>query len=152
MGTVVLRGRLVSGLGQGSEFTRLDWVRSQFAARLGIDPYPGTLNLQLDEPTELGKWRRLKAHPGIRIEPASAEFCEARGYPARVVKGSPLPFPKDDADTPWADGLRAAIILPDVPGYPPAQIELIAAVNLREALGLEDGDVVSVRVEITEDS
>lgn len=149
MGTVVLHGKLVSGLGQGREFTQLDWVRSQFAARLGIDPYPGTLNLQLETSTELEKWRRLQAHPGVRIEPASAEFCEARGYPARVMRGTSPSPPQDRAHPSWTDGVRAAIVLPDVPGYPPAQVELIAEVNLREALELKDGDVVSVYVELT---
>ncbi|RME49670.1 MAG: DUF120 domain-containing protein, partial [Chloroflexi bacterium] len=45
MGVVVLRGRVVTGQGEGARFTQLPWVRAQFVDRLGIDPHPGTLNL-----------------------------------------------------------------------------------------------------------
>ena len=36
-----------AGLGKGAEFTRLDWVRRQLVALAGIDPHPGTANLEL---------------------------------------------------------------------------------------------------------
>ncbi|HEX7593320.1 MAG TPA: DUF120 domain-containing protein [Anaerolineae bacterium] len=43
-----IRGIVCAGQGQGRSFTRLDWVRRQFRDKLGFDPYPGTLNLQID--------------------------------------------------------------------------------------------------------
>ncbi|MDQ7030620.1 MAG: DUF120 domain-containing protein [Ardenticatenia bacterium] len=141
MGTVMLRGILVSGLGQGRAFTALDWVRAQFLARLGIDPYPGTLNVRLEAPAEQAAWERLRALPGITIEPISPEFCEARAYLVRVAKGY-LSVPLKTAE-----GQQAAIILPNVPDYPHNQVELVAAVNLRRALGLVEGDAVSVWVD-----
>ncbi|MFQ5857263.1 MAG: DUF120 domain-containing protein [Anaerolineae bacterium] len=141
MGTVALRGRVITGHREGAAFTQLPWVRTQFGERLGIDPFPGTLNLWLDEPAELEKWSRLKENSGVRIEPVSPDFCEAKGFPAMVVKpGSPLN--SQDYSQP------AAIILPDVSGYPNAQVELIASVSLRDTLGLRDGDILSVHVEV----
>ena len=50
------------------------------------------------------------------------------------------------ADVSLADRIEAAIVLPDVPDYPPAQIELIASVGVRDALGVEDGDPISLQV------
>ena len=38
-----LLGRLATGSGQGKHFTRLDWAREQFLDKLGIDPFPGTM-------------------------------------------------------------------------------------------------------------
>lgn len=140
MGTIVLQGKVVSGRGEGVAFTQLTWVRAQFEEKLGIDPHPGTLNLRLDEPAELEKWRRLKAEAGITIEPASPDFCEARSFPAVVTKGTQRPGQS-------GYGQPAAVILPDVPGYPQEQIELIASTNLRETLGLGNGDVVTVCLE-----
>ncbi len=138
MGVVVLRGRVVTGQGEGARFTQLPWVRAQFVDRLGIDPHPGTLNLWLDEPAELEKWRRLKRSAGVTIEPASPEFCEARAFPVLEMRSSGVRNPGDDPP--------AAIILPDVPDYPEAQVELIAPVSLRETLALQDGDLLTLYI------
>ena len=44
----LIRGRLVGGIGLGRHFTRLDWARRQFIDKLGIDPFPGTLNVRVE--------------------------------------------------------------------------------------------------------
>ena len=51
----MIQGIIVSGRGEGAGFTQLDWVRRQFIEQLGIDPHPGTLNLILDAPADLGR-------------------------------------------------------------------------------------------------
>ena len=43
--------------------------------------------------------------------------------------------------------IEGAIVLPLVENYPPAQVEVIAGVGLRDALGIEDGDTVTLVVE-----
>ena len=37
-------------------------------------------------------------------------------------------------------------MLPEVPGYSPVQIELIAAVCLRDALQVDDGDALRLEI------
>lgn len=124
---VTLTGKLVSGVGEAKGFTRLPWALAQFVAKLGIDPYPGTLNLVLDDTAERAKWALVKADGGIVITPPDRKFCDAHCHKVRV-QGR-------------VDG---AVVVPAVPGYPDAQVEIIAAVNLREALGLADGDAVTL--------
>jgi CTP-dependent riboflavin kinase len=53
---LTITGRLASGLGEGAAFTGLPWAREQFIARLGLDPFPGTVNLVLEScrPTRAG--------------------------------------------------------------------------------------------------
>jgi CTP-dependent riboflavin kinase len=58
----------VSGEGRGSDFTQLDWSRRQFIEKLGIDPYPGTLNLVVDDADSLDAWDELRGMPGTSIE------------------------------------------------------------------------------------
>ncbi len=126
-----LSGRLASGIGQGRHFTRLGWARRQFVEALGIDPYPGTLNVILDDPDAMTVWVRLKRSPGIRIvNPNDGPHdCDARCY--RVsVEGR----------------VGGAIVAPEVGGYPPAQIEVIAQARLRTLLGIEDGDPIRLEV------
>ena len=129
--SAVLRGRLTSGIGQGRRFTRLGWARAQFIDKLGIDPFPGTVNVIVDDPDALAVWARLKRTDGIGIDnPGDGPHdCDARCY--RVsIEGR----------------IEAAIVLPRIDDYPPAQVEMIAAGNVREALGIEDGDPVRIEI------
>jgi CTP-dependent riboflavin kinase len=126
-----LLGRLATGIGQGKHFTQLDWARQQFLDKLGIDPFPGTVNLILDDSESMEVWNRLKDTPGIRVDNPNhgPRDCHARCYPVSI------------------DGrIDAAIVLPEVAGYSPVQIEIIAAVGVRDAFDIDDGD--SLRLEI----
>ena len=125
----MIQGYVATGRGEGAGFTQLDWVREQFIEQLGIDPHPGTLNLVLDAPADLGRWAELKATPGRTVIPPDSRWCNARSYPVRI--GGRLP---------------GAIVFPEVPGYPEAQVEVIAALPVREFLSLHDGDRLSLEV------
>ncbi len=125
----VIEGTVVTGRGEGAAFTQLEWARRQFVERLGIDPFPGTLNLILDSPADLEGWGDLKAGAGRAVIPPDSQWCTARCYPVRV--GGRLP---------------GAIVLPEVPGYPEAQVEIIAALSVRETFSLKDGDRLSLDI------
>ena len=120
-------GRVVTGRGEAAGFTQLDWVRDRFVAELGIDPYPGTLNLLVEGEADARSWSALRSRPAVRVDPPSGPFCSARCHAVRL------------------DGwLPAAIVVPEVAGYPPAQVEIVAAVPVRRTLGLADGDGVAL--------
>ncbi len=124
-------GRLATGIGQGKHFTRLEWAQRQFVERLGIDPYPGTVNVIIDEAASLAVWDRLKATPGVLIENPNdgPHDCDARCYPVEIE-----------------GRFDAAIVLPEVDGYGRDVIEMICAVGIRNALGIADGDRLSVTI------
>src|SRR5512143_1298843 len=98
---MVLEGHLVNGLGQAAYFTQLDWVRYQLIESVGIDPFPGTLNLELGDDVSLARWRQWQSMPGHTLESADAAFCKARCYPVQVAGRVP-----------------AAVLLPGVADYP----------------------------------
>ena len=126
-----LSGRLATGIGVGRTFTSLDWARQQFVDKLGIDPFPGTVNIILDDPDSLPVWMRLKRSAGTRIEnPNSGPHdCDAKCWPVTL-----------DRD------IEGAIVFPLVEDYPPAQVEVICEVAIRDRLGVEDGDTISFLV------
>jgi CTP-dependent riboflavin kinase len=126
-----LLGRLTAGIGQGKHFTQLDWARQQFMDKLGIDPFPGTINLIIGDSESMRVWNRLKDTPGVRIDNPNdgPHDCHARCYPVSI-EGQ----------------IVGAIVLPEVEGYSPVQIEVIAAKRVRDLLRIEDGD--SLRLEI----
>lgn len=125
----MIQGYVTTGRGEGAGFTQLGWVREQFIEQLGIDPHPGTLNLIVDSSADLERWAALKATSGRVVIPPDSRWCNARCYPVRV--GGRLP---------------GAIVFPEVPGYPEAQVEVIAALPVREFLSLRDGDHLSLEV------
>ena len=124
-------GRVQTGSGQAAGFTSLPWAQQQFVRALGIDPYPGTLNLLVD-PRSLADWQGLTVQPGLRIEPGNAADCGARCYPVL-------------ASVPGRVSITAAVLVPEVAGYAPQQVEVLAAVSLRAALALADGDTITLR-------
>ena len=124
-----IEGDLVRGLGKAADFTRFDWVRGQLIDLAGIDPHPGTLNLTLTDERNREIWRDWRSLPGEIIEPGDPAFCRARCYPARISGRVP-----------------AAIVFPEVPGYPEDKLELVAALPVREHLSLSEGERVTVRM------
>lgn len=129
MAKLTLSGQVTSGQGQGASFTQLNWVAEQFIAELGIEPYPGTLNLNLSHSTDLALWADLRTKTDRLIFPPDPAWCRARGYPVRIAGRVP-----------------GAIILPEVPSYPESQLEVIAALPLRQELALADGDDLTLEI------
>jgi riboflavin kinase, archaea type len=119
-------GIVVSGLGRGSEFLSLAWVRSEICQKLGLDPFPGTLNLRISPELWSGLYARRRSFISI-ADPSSAS-CP--GYLQRVVllvSGQVYS--------------SAYLILPELTMYKDV-LEIIAPESLRQKLGLKDGDRV----------
>ncbi|MEW6375968.1 MAG: DUF120 domain-containing protein [Thermodesulfobacteriota bacterium] len=120
---------MVEGLREAVNFTQIPWVKRQFIEKLSIDPYPGTLNLEIDDPQSLRILRELKAKKGIEITPEDPSFCSAQCYPV-LINGL----------------LKGAIVLPLVDGYPESKMELIASENIKKTLSLKMGDYLEVEI------
>lgn len=126
--TLLLEGVACSGLGEGAAFTALGWVRREFLARLGFEPYPGTFNLRMSGAAWEAAKRVMAREPGIAIMPEPG-FCAAKCFHV-VVAGR----------------ITGAVVFPEVAGYPADKFEVISAVPVRQALGVADGDAVAVSV------
>lgn len=123
----VVRGKVSSGLGEGKFFTQLTWARSQFIEKLGIDPYPGTFNVGLEDPEDRERVATFRKMAGIEIVPDSSEFCSGKCFSV-VLEGA----------------IVGAVVFPEVDDYPVDKLEIIASVNIKSALNVADGDAVSV--------
>jgi len=117
---------VASGLGDGQHYISMEGYRSQIRRLLGFDPFPGTLNLRLKAPFALNEEDAILVDGFIS---AGRSYGSCRCYPCRI------------------DGLRCAIIRPDRSAYPSNLIEIIAPISLREAMNLQDGDMVEVALE-----
>ncbi|WP_457554685.1 DUF120 domain-containing protein [Candidatus Pyrohabitans sp.] len=128
---LTLCGEVSSGLGEGSYYMSLKGYVRQFEDKLGFTPFPGTLNLTLKTREDIRSRQELVnmggiavkgfVHGGRRLGDVTCFHAELRGE-------------------------RAAVVLPARTHHSLATLEVIAPVNLRQRLGLRDGDVVAVKV------
>jgi hypothetical protein len=151
---LVVKGLLRDGLRVAAQFTELPWVREQFQRKLGLDVWPGTVNLQVVDPAGLAVLARLRLAPeapggvasGVPIEPPGPAPPSAVGAPgARSVPDQPV-FCVGYCFPARLGGLPAAVVVPHVPDYPADKLELVAAVRVRDALGVAPGDSILVEV------
>lgn len=127
--TMTIRGRVSQGLGESCFFTGLPWVRQQFIGRLGIDPQPGTFNLEIVDAEGVEKLKKIKRRKGVEIVPAESEFCSARCFHALI-----------------GGRVKGVLVIPEVPGYPECKLEFISADRIRDVLSLKVGDVVTAEI------
>lgn len=117
---VILRGIVLSGTGEGARYVEL--YRDLLAQALGLNPYPGTLNISLEKCFyELVDMNRLitiqPPRPGLR------EVLVCRGY---------------FVDVP------VLVLKPLATKHGCNVVEVVSHVNLRRELGIRDGDVVEL--------
>jgi riboflavin kinase len=119
----VLKGKLVTGVGNFSFW--IEKLQDHYRNKTGMRPFPGTLNVELDEPFDLPRERaRLEAEEYGGTVSVSIVPCKVFGRAAVILR-------TDKAD-----------------GEPQSRkiIEVACEVKLREQHQLRDGDVIEVEV------
>ena len=108
-----IRGVVVSGIGEGSAFMDLEWVKRQILEKLGFEPYVGTLNLKLDEETSGRFQSYITSRRGILIEPEDEKLRAGKCFRVRVERK-----------------IEGAVIVPLVANYPEDQVEELEAITI----------------------
>jgi len=133
--SVELVGTVTSGMGEGRHYITLPGYMEQFREKLGYEPFPGTLNVDLLP-------ERVRARSGLSaIDPIPIEGWEddertygpAYCYPASI-----------GTDEATYEG--AHVIAPERTHHGEDHLEVIAPDKLRDELDLADDDEVSIRV------
>ena len=125
---IELQGQVITGLGEGQYYIVQHGYMSQFSEKLGFQPFPGTLNIKLNEASVSMRQKMDHTQPicihGFNDDERT--FGAGKCYPIRI------------------NGIKSAIIVPERTHYPTNLLEIIAPVNLREKLHLKDGDEVKI--------
>lgn len=148
--TLTLSGIVTSGMGEGRHYITLVGYMRQFRERLGYEPYPGTLNVELDEESvrRRGELTGVDAIPIDAWEDEDRTYGAATCYAATVVaKGGESANAGRRSDASEQEYHNAHVIVPDRTHHDESQIELIAPDRLRDELSLEDRESVDVRIE-----
>lgn len=119
-----IKGTLTSGSGEGAYYMSKKVYNLQFRERLGFKPYPGTLNIIIQEEyvTSIKKCLR------------GAKKIEGKGDLGDVL------YMRATLN----DKIKGALIFPVKTHHPQRILEFIAPVYIRQTLKLEDGDTVTL--------
>ena len=133
---LVLSGVVTGGMGEGRHYITLPGYAEQFATRLGYEPFPGTLNVELDAESvrHRGEIGGIDAVPIDAWEDDDRTYGAAACYAVTLVAG----------DERYG---AAHAIVPDRTHHDEDKLEVIAPDELRVSLGLDDGDPIEVRIE-----
>lgn len=118
-------GEVTTGLGKAAYFLSQEFYTREFEKNLGFVPYPGTLNVVVDE-KHLDEINKIKDECQNLIKP-DTEFGAVKYIEARLN-----------------DKVEGAIVFPAKTTHEEHYLEFIAEDKLRDELNLKDGDTVSL--------
>jgi len=134
---VDLTGTVTSGMGEGRHYISLSGYMEQFEDRLGYEPFPGTLNVDLTEESVRARsaMEALDPVPIDGWEDGDRTYGPAVCYPAAIQTTDDETYE------------QAHVIAPERTHHDEDQLELIAPAKLRDEMDLDDGDHLTVHVE-----
>ncbi len=119
-----MKGIVVGGRGEGKKFMSMEKYKEQFIKNFNINPYPGTLNLEIDEKIygDMKKLEGIYLHGFIR---EGKEYGGVKCFPVKILDENCL------------------LIIPEKTVYEKI-VEIVSQYNLREKHGLENGDHLEI--------
>jgi riboflavin kinase len=126
-------GRVFSGMGKGRYYVGHPEYQRRFIECLGYAPYPGTLNIKLEDSSVIKELREIRSQDGAKV----------KGFTLGGESFSALTCFDGELR-----GERVTLLFIDVTYYNETVTELISPAYLRGKLGLRDGDLVTFTVDV----
>jgi riboflavin kinase len=134
--TMDFEGNVISGMGEGAYYMSLEGYRRQFREKLGYEPYPGTLNVQLTDQIYMNGRLELGKHPSIFIDGFSdgtRTYGWVKCYRATINDGA-------------ID--NAAVLVLERTHYDDSMLEVIGPISIKQTAGIKNGDRIKVQVRL----
>lgn len=131
---VLLRGILVSGMGEGAYYMSLKGYTKQFKSKIGYVPFPGTFNVKLGKKEYTEALRQFEGMEGTLIEGYSdgkRTYGWVKCFKAKLNSS-----------------FDCQLIRLERTHHDTSIIELISKKNLRKTAKLSDGSTVSIAITI----
>ena len=129
-----LEGTLVSGMGEGAYYMGLKGYTKQFKSKIGYVPFPGTLNVRLDQKIHQEAVKHLEALDGIKIKSFSdgkRTYGWVKCFSAKIN-----------------NSLDCVLILLERTHHDDSIIEIISNLCIRKVGKLKDGSKISITIPI----
>ena len=123
-----LKGIITSGKGEGAFFMSQPVYQEQFKEKLNFSPFPGTLNIKIND-KDIDNLHKVPENKMTNIE-GKEKFGDVLLIKAVLN-----------------DKIEGAIVFPKRTTHKENIIEFIAPQNIKEELGIKDGDSVKIILE-----
>ena len=130
---IVLNGSVISGLGEGAYYMSLKGYTKQFKAKIGYVPFPGTLNIKLNQLQATQIIQQLDEIDNMTLDPF---FDGKRTYGWVKCFHATL-----------NDSIKCELIRLERTHHDNSVIELISKNNLRKTARLQTGSKVTVQID-----
>jgi len=130
---VTISGRLFSGMGKGRYYVGHPEYQRKFRESLGYSPYPGTLNVKLEDRDVIGSVNHLRTMEGIKI---GSFTMNGESFSSLTCFNGTMRSEK------------VTLLLIDVTYYNETVAELISPAYLRGKFGLKDGGIVAFALDV----
>ncbi len=127
---IVIQGTVVTGLGEGAYYVEI--YSSKLRAALGFKPHLGTLNVKITDEDSRKAIGRMKNTPPLVLSGFTHRgrtFGDVICYRVKVNKK-----------------IEAAVVIAQRTHHSEEILEVVAAINIREALSLVDNDKITLTV------
>lgn len=145
---VFFKGKIVTGMGEGAYYMSLEGYKKQFQLKLGYEPFPGTLNVKIEDKNYVNSRKDLINYPSIYIDGfknSDRTFGWVRCYPATIGQESKISI--DGIESQPADiSSDVHVLLLERTHHNNNLIEVIGPLNIKESSNLENGDVVVIKI------
>ena len=127
-----LRGSVISGFGEGAYYMSLKGYTKQFKAKINYIPFPGTLNIKLNQQRDSQAVQQLADLEGTMIDPFSdgkRTYGWVKCFHAKLN-----------------NSINCELIRLERTHHDNSVIELISKSNLRKTAGLKTGSKVRIKI------
>jgi riboflavin kinase len=131
---VQIKGTLVSGMGEGAYYMGLKGYTKQFKSKIGYVPFPGTLNLRVDQKIHQEAIKQFATLNGIKIKSFSdgkRTYGWVKCFPAKLNNST-----------------NCNLILLERTHHDNSVVELISKSSLRKSAKLKEGSKVSLTIPV----
>ena len=131
---VELKGTLVFGMGEGAYYMGLKGYTKQFQSKIGYVPYPGTLNVRLDQKIHQEAIKQFETLNGVKIKSFSdgkRTYGWVKCFTAKLNNST-----------------NCELIILERTHHDDSIIELISKSCIRKIAKLKDGSKVSIKIPI----
>jgi len=129
---VEIKGTLISGMGEGAYYMGLKGYTKQFKSKIGYVPFPGTLNVRLDQKIHQESIKQFETLDGIKIKSFSdgkRTYGWVKCFSAKLN-----------------NSINCELIMLERTHHDDSVIELISKTCLRKNTKLKDGSKVSIKI------
>jgi riboflavin kinase, archaea type len=139
-GNIHFNGILVSGMGEGKYYMSLEGYRKQFKKKIGYIPYPGTLNIRIFDPLSLENREKIERFGYQFIDgfrDSERTYGWVKCYSAIM---------NDNVD------IQSDLLILERTHHDKNMLEIIAPVNIKQLMGLKNGDNVKVTLQASKNT